>query len=272
MNQTSGSPAHSGTWRPATARRMPSAPIPARRSQIQRTRSSVRRDARRRGRPGARSRSRCRDPWRTPSCACRSVFHAGHCRHRVDQVRPIVREPADPRVLAEPGVLAPGELAGPDDGPPARLRPRRPTRRGTRAPDGSPAPARRSHRPAGRAATSSDTSATSPAAHIASTRCSIRRSNDRTVDRQPDLDHARQQVLPLRQLAAYGRPVSSTTSSARTMRRPLAGWMAAAAAGSTAARRACRASAPRLASSRSHLDRIAGSVPGKSKSSTIARM
>src|ERR671938_13001 len=52
-------------------------------------------------------------------------------------------------------------------------------------------------------------------------------------------------------VAWNGRPVSSPTSSARTTRRPFVGRIAAAAAGSLAARRACRAGAPTTVSSAS---------------------
>ncbi len=63
----------------------------------------------------------------------------------------------------------------------------------------------------------------------------------------------------------------STTSSARTIRRPLLGRIACAADGSTAASRRCSSPEPRSASSASSRARTSGSVPGNSSSSTAAR-
>ena len=71
--------------------------------------------------------------------------------------------------------------------------------------------------------------------------------------------------------AVKGAPVSSITSSARTIRRPLLGRMLPAATGSTARSRAYSGAGPSWRSSSSSLARTAGSVPGKSKSSSTAR-
>ena len=70
--------------------------------------------------------------------------------------------------------------------------------------------------------------------------------------------------------AGNGRPVSATTSRARTIRRPLLGSTTAAAAGRR--RPAGRAARPvrRSASSASSSARSTGSVPGNSSSSTTA--
>ena len=68
--------------------------------------------------------------------------------------------------------------------------------------------------------------------------------------------------------AANGFPVSSTTSSARTMRLPSVARIDEAAAGSTRTSSSCSAAAPISASRCSHLARTAGSVAGNSHSSS----
>ena len=73
-------------------------------------------------------------------------------------------------------------------------------------------------------------------------------------------------------MAVNDRPVISLTSSARTIRRPFWGWIWAAEPGSTAVSRAYSCSGPTVARSRSSRARTAGSVPGNSNSSTMARM
>ena len=72
--------------------------------------------------------------------------------------------------------------------------------------------------------------------------------------------------------AANGRPVSSTTSSARTMRRPSVFRIDAAASGSTRASSPCSAVTPTSASRSSHRARTAGSVAGNDHSSSSAWM
>ncbi len=72
--------------------------------------------------------------------------------------------------------------------------------------------------------------------------------------------------------AEYGRPVSSMTSRARTMRRALCGSMRAADTGSSRVRRSCRPREPNgPAASSSRRARTPGSVPGKSMTSRSAR-
>ena len=67
-----------------------------------------------------------------------------------------------------------------------------------------------------------------------------------------------------------GRPVSSITSSARTVRRRFPGWTRAAAAGSAAASLAYSSGRPTWAASASSRARTAWSVGGNTKSSTTA--
>ncbi len=69
---------------------------------------------------------------------------------------------------------------------------------------------------------------------------------------------------------AVNEPVSSTTSRARTTRRPFEGRIAFAAAASSAFRRSQRAAGPSRSNSASSRARITGSVPGKSISSSAA--
>ena len=73
-------------------------------------------------------------------------------------------------------------------------------------------------------------------------------------------------------VALNGRPESSITSRARTIRRPLLGRIAAAAGGSAAASLACSTPGPTAASSDSRRARSAGSVPGNRRSSMTALM
>ena len=76
---------------------------------------------------------------------------------------------------------------------------------------------------------------------------------------------------PSGRVAVNGRPVSSTTSSARTTRRTFAGSIAAAAAGSRSASSACSARGPTCAALASQRARTSGSVPGNSSGSSSAR-
>ncbi|CAG6967988.1 hypothetical protein PICSAR14_01633 [Mycobacterium avium subsp. paratuberculosis] len=68
--------------------------------------------------------------------------------------------------------------------------------------------------------------------------------------------------------AANGRPVSSMTSSARTVRRASVGRIAAAAAGSRRASSACSSPTPTSPSRRSQRARTRGSVAGNDQSSS----
>ena len=72
-----------------------------------------------------------------------------------------------------------------------------------------------------------------------------------------------QRGVPMRGAdAANGLPVSSTTSSARTMRRPSVSRMAAPAAGSTRVSSVCSAATPTSVRRASQRARTAGSVAG----------
>lgn len=118
--------------------------------------------------------------------------------------------------------------------------------------------------------TSPRTSSTRPVSNIRSVRRAIRSSSS-AVSRSTPMMTVPQRGRPITGAdAANGRPVSSTTSSARTIRLPSVGRMVAAAAGSAARKASCTAATPRSASSVSQRARTSGSVAGKSHWSSSA--
>ena len=185
------------------------------------------------------------------ACSLESAGHAARrCRLQLARTRraasvadfAAVAEPGDPRVAPEPHALAAGELPG------AARRPGRARRRAT----GIVAVEVGEHllvadRLAGRCATARRAAGERrgprrPGRRRASRRTAASMRSRQHGARQPDADDAR----PGTPAAPYssrpgpndenGRPVSSITSSARTMRRRLPGSMRAAATGSSALR------------------------------------
>ena len=148
--------------------------------------------------------------------------------------RPV--EPHDPGVAAEPRPLPAHEPPGRAHRLVAGLRPRsaapRPDRR---APAGSPAPGEAVRPSRSPRDTSAAISATSPSAHIRSTRVAIRSSSTAGSRSTPSCTASDSTGVGAGSVAANGCPVSSITSSARTIRRPLLGRIRAAAPGSAAA-------------------------------------
>ncbi len=114
------------------------------------------------------------------------------------------------------------------------------------------------------------TSSTRPSSSIRSTRASMRSSSSSRGARRPTCTVGRT-YAPDGSVAVNGRPVSSTTSRARTTRRTLVGRIAAAAAGSRSASSACRAWGPTRSACSCHRARTCGSVPGNSSGSSAAR-
>ncbi|CRH72324.1 Uncharacterised protein [Chlamydia trachomatis] len=112
------------------------------------------------------------------------------------------------------------------------------------------------------------TSSTSPVANMSCVRCVILGLSQFASARSPSMR------VPQRGGAFFGGcearngfPVSSMTSSARTVRRGSLSSMVAAACGSFWASSACRASTPMAVSRDSYLARVAGSVGGKRQAS-----
>lgn len=112
------------------------------------------------------------------------------------------------------------------------------------------------------------TSSRSPASHMVRTRRSMR-SSSAAVSRSTPMRTASRCAFGSGS-DAVKEPVSSTTSSARTTRRPLEGRIAFAASASRSRRRSHSAAEPWASRSASSRARISGSVPGKSISSRAA--
>ncbi|SKV95158.1 Uncharacterised protein [Mycobacteroides abscessus subsp. massiliense] len=98
------------------------------------------------------------------------------------------------------------------------------------------------------ASSSCSTSATNPCSNIRSVRRAIRSSSFEVSQSNPTIRVSQRGAPMVGADAANGCPVSSITSSARTVRRPSVGKMMAAAAGSRTASSACNAATPISAS------------------------
>ena len=166
---------------------------------------------------------------------------------RVEPVRVVVGDPGDPRVLAEPRLLAPGEPAGGRRGPLDGLVAAELAGEVGRAPGGSRSRGRGRPlaQPAGRAA--APTSSTRPSSHIRRTRRSIRASRVGRSMATPTWTVCGSTYSSCGSDGREGRPVSSTTSSARTIAAAVVGQDPGRRLGvERRASRACSAAAPTL--------------------------
>ena len=171
---------------------------------------------------------------------------SSHGRQRLlDTFRVVVPHPDDARVLAEPGVLPPGEPPRRHHGPLARLVERQlavEVRRHLAVADRQAA-VRPSRSPV--AEQPLDLLDEARLEHRLDPR-SIRSSRVGRSMSTPIWTVCGSAYSSRGSVAENGRPVISTTSSARTMRRPLSARMLPAAPGSTSASRRCSAAGPDL--------------------------
>ena len=156
---------------------------------------------------------RMRSVWHSAGAAIRTARTRGRARSGA-----VVGQPADPRVLAEPGVLPSGEPASAATVASRPRPPRRSRRRGSPAPAGSPGPGTRCvpraarRRPAPHLGDQPRPPTSGPPAPRSVRRAWAGRCQARSGPRRA----ARSAVVG--RVGPNGRPVSAMTSSARTIR------------------------------------------------------